>query len=42
MKVPVSMFTGSPAGISAAIIAVVLLGIVLYAAKTTPTPPPQR
>ncbi len=39
MKVPVSMFPTSPGGISAAVVAVILLGIVLYAAKKPPTPP---
>lgn len=39
MKVPVSMSTGSPAGISAGIVVVVLLAIAIYAASKTPTPP---
>jgi len=40
MKVPVSMLTGSRAGVAASIAAVVLLGLVLYAAskKKTTTP----
>ena len=39
MKVPVSMLTGSNAGVAAGILAVVLLGIALYAVNKPTTQP---
>ncbi len=39
MRVPVSMLPDSPAGIGAGIVAVLLLGLAIYAARKAPTPP---